>query len=40
MDRRHVVLPEHLKETGSHEVTVELYRDVTVVVTVEVSPAD
>ncbi len=40
VDRRNVVLPEHLKETGSFEVAVELYRDVTVVVTVEISPAD
>jgi len=39
VDRRHVLLPEHIKETGSFEVTVELFRDVSVVVTVEVSPA-
>ncbi len=39
VDRRHVVLPEHIKETGSFDVTVELFRDVTVVVTVEVSSA-
>jgi large subunit ribosomal protein L9 len=39
VDRRHVLLPEHIKETGSFEVTIELFRDVSVVVTVEVSPA-
>ena len=39
VDRRHVVLPEHIKETGTFEVTVELFRDVTVVLTVEVTPA-
>jgi large subunit ribosomal protein L9 len=39
VDRRHVVLPEAIKETGSFDVTVELFRDVSVVVTVEVSPA-
>ncbi len=38
VDRRHVLLPEPIKETGSFEVTVELFRDVSVVVTVEVSP--
>ncbi len=37
VDRRHVVLPEHIKETGTFEVTVELFNDVTAVVTVEVS---
>jgi large subunit ribosomal protein L9 len=37
VDRRHVVLPEHIKETGSFEVGVELFDDVTAVVTVEVS---
>jgi large subunit ribosomal protein L9 len=39
VDRRHVVLPEHIKETGTFEVTVELFRDVTAVVTVEVKSA-
>jgi large subunit ribosomal protein L9 len=39
VDRRHVVLPEHIKETGTHEVAVELFRDVTAVLTVEVTPA-
>ena len=37
VDRRHVVLPEHIKETGSFEVTVELFRDVATIVTVEVT---
>jgi large subunit ribosomal protein L9 len=39
VDRRHVVLPEHIKETGSFEVTVELFNDVTAVLTVEVTAA-
>jgi len=39
VDRRHVLLPDHIKETGSFEVTVELFGDVSTVVTVEVSPA-
>jgi large subunit ribosomal protein L9 len=38
VDRRHIVLPEHIKETGTFEVTVELFDDVATVVTVEVSP--
>src|SRR5580704_8234426 len=28
IDRKHVVLPEHIKETGTFEVTVELFDDV------------
>jgi large subunit ribosomal protein L9 len=39
VDRRHVLLPEHIKETGTFEVTVELFGDVTAVLTVEVRPA-
>ncbi len=39
IDRRHVVLPEHIKETGSFEVTVELFGDVSTIVTLEVSAA-
>ncbi len=39
VDRRHVLLPEHIKETGSFEVPVELFPDVVTVVTVEVTPA-
>jgi large subunit ribosomal protein L9 len=37
VDRKHVVLPDHIKETGSFEVTVELFRDVSTIVTVEVT---
>jgi large subunit ribosomal protein L9 len=37
IDRRHIILPEHIKETGSFEVTVELFRDVVTIVTLEVS---
>jgi ribosomal protein L9 len=39
VDRRNVLLPDHIKETGNFEVTVELFRDVATVVTVEVTPA-
>jgi large subunit ribosomal protein L9 len=39
VDRRHIVLPEHIKETGSFEVTVDLFADVTAVLTVEVTAA-
>ena len=39
IDRKHIVLPEHIKETGSFEVTVELFDEVTTVVTLEVSAA-
>jgi large subunit ribosomal protein L9 len=39
VDRRHVLLPEHIKETGSFDVSVELFRDVVTVVTVEVTAA-
>lgn len=39
VDRRHILLPEHIKETGSFDVTVELFADVATVVTVEVSAA-
>ena len=39
VDRKHVLLPDNIKETGTYEVTVELFRDVSTVVTVEVKPA-
>ncbi len=39
VDRRHVLLPDHIKETGSFEVQVELFANVVTVVTVEVKPA-
>ena len=39
MDRRHVLLPDHIKETGTYEVTLELFRDVSTIVTVEVKAA-
>src|SRR5580704_15358454 len=28
IDRKHIILPEHIKETGTFEVTVELFDDV------------
>jgi large subunit ribosomal protein L9 len=37
VDRARVALPEHIKETGSYEVAVELFRDVATTVTVEVA---
>ena len=39
VDRKHVVLPDHIKETGTFEVTVELFPDVSTIVTVEVTAA-
>jgi len=36
LDAHKVILGEHLKETGSHSVNVELFDDVSVTVTVEV----
>jgi large subunit ribosomal protein L9 len=39
VDRKHVLLPDNIKETGTYEVTLELFRDVSTVVTVEVRPA-
>jgi large subunit ribosomal protein L9 len=39
VDRRHVVLPDVIKETGTFEVTVDLFPGVATVVTVEVTPA-
>ena len=39
VDRRHVVLPEHIKETGTFDVTVELFPEVATVVTLEVKAA-
>jgi large subunit ribosomal protein L9 len=39
IDRRHIALVEHIKETGSFEVTVELFDGVATVVTVEVTAA-
>jgi large subunit ribosomal protein L9 len=37
IDRKHVVLPEHIKETGSFDVTVDLFDGVATVVTLEVT---
>jgi large subunit ribosomal protein L9 len=39
IDQKHVVLAEHIKETGSFDVTVELFTGVATVVTVEVTAA-
>jgi large subunit ribosomal protein L9 len=39
VDRKHVVMPEHIKETGSFDVTVELFAGVATVVTLEVTAA-
>ena len=39
VDRKHVVLPDHIKETGTFEVTVELFPNVSTIVTVEVTAA-
>jgi large subunit ribosomal protein L9 len=39
VDRKNVLLPDHIKETGTFDVTVELFRDVSTIVTVEVTAA-
>lgn len=39
VERHHVTLEEPIKEVGSHELQVELHREVVTVVTVEVVPA-
>jgi ribosomal protein L9 len=39
VDRKHVVLPDHIKETGTFDVTVELFPEVSTIVTVEVTAA-
>ncbi len=39
IDRKHVVMPEHIKETGSFDVTIELFDGVATVVTLEVTAA-
>jgi large subunit ribosomal protein L9 len=39
VDRKHVLLPDSIKETGSFDVTVDLFPGVSTVVTVEVSAA-
>jgi large subunit ribosomal protein L9 len=39
VDRKNVLLPDHIKETGTYEVTLELFRDVSTIVTVEVTAA-
>ncbi|MEI7746539.1 MAG: 50S ribosomal protein L9 [Actinomycetota bacterium] len=37
VDRHHVVLAEHLRDIGKHEVSVTLFTEVTAVVTVEIT---
>ena len=39
IDRTHVVMPEHIKETGSFDITVDLFAGVATVVTLEVTAA-
>jgi large subunit ribosomal protein L9 len=39
IDRKHVLLAEHIKEVGSHDITVELFPGVATVVTLEVTAA-
>jgi ribosomal protein L9 len=38
LDRRQVVLAEHLKSVGTHELTVSLFGDVETTFSVEVAP--
>jgi ribosomal protein L9 len=39
IDRKHVLLPEHIKEVGSYDITVELFAGVATVITLEVTAA-
>ena len=39
IDRKHVLLSEHIKELGSFDITVELFTGVATVITLEVSAA-
>jgi large subunit ribosomal protein L9 len=39
IDRKHVLLGEHIKEVGSYDITVELFTGVATVVTLEVTAA-
>src|ERR1700728_5386458 len=39
IDRKNVVMPEHIKETGTFDVTIDLFEDVATVITLEVSAA-
>jgi large subunit ribosomal protein L9 len=39
IDRKHVLLNEHIKEVGSYDITVELFAGVATVVTLEVTAA-
>jgi large subunit ribosomal protein L9 len=39
IDRKHVLLTEHIKEVGSYDITVELFAGVATVVTLEVTAA-
>jgi ribosomal protein L9 len=39
IDRKHVLLAEHIKAVGSYDITVELFTGVATVVTLEVTAA-
>jgi large subunit ribosomal protein L9 len=39
IDRKHVLLTDHIKEVGSYDITVELFAGVATVVTLEVTAA-
>jgi large subunit ribosomal protein L9 len=39
IDRKHVLLTDHIKEVGSYDITVELFSGVATVVTLEVTAA-
>jgi large subunit ribosomal protein L9 len=39
IDRKHVLLTDHIKEVGSYDITVELFTGVATVVTLEVTAA-
>jgi large subunit ribosomal protein L9 len=39
IDRKHVLLTDHIKEVGSYDITVELFTGVATIVTLEVTAA-
>jgi large subunit ribosomal protein L9 len=39
IDRKHVLLTDHIKEVGSYDITVELFTGVATIITLEVTAA-
>jgi len=40
IDRKHIILEDHIKELGEHEVTIKLHSDVNATISVTVLPED